>query len=70
MDASGRWPFWPELVLNEILVVEVILRQVQSIDSCLLGPAGSFIRAAFGTGFGIGGDVGTAIGASIRGHKP
>jgi hypothetical protein len=65
--ARHRAPF-AKLALDEVVVIEILLRQVQAARARFLRPAGFLIRAAFGTGSGFGRDFSAAIGASLGRH--
>src|SRR5207253_1770759 len=58
-----------KLALDEVVVIKLFLRQIQSVHVSYFGPAGLLIGATFRAGFGIGRDVRTAVGTSFRGHS-
>ena len=57
-----------EFPLHEFLVIELLVRQIESAGGRSVGPAGLFIGTAFGTGFGLGWNVSAAIGAGGHGN--
>ena len=69
MNAARHRALAAELALDEIVVVEVLLRQVQPICARRLRPAGLLIRPAFGAGPGLGRDFRAAVGASLGGMR-
>lgn len=69
MDAMRYETFlFPKFPLDELSVIEVVVRQVQAARSALFRPAGFLIRAAFGTGFCVGRNFRATVRANLWGH--
>src|SRR5882724_11038062 len=65
-DAMRQGFFGPEFFFDEILVIEVLVRQVEGFAGGGIRPTGFLAGAAFGAGFCAGRNVGAAIGAEFR----
>ena len=68
MDSSWHGALAPKLAVDEVVVIEVLVREVQTARARFFRPARLFIRSAFGTGPGPGRDIGAAVGTSLGRH--
>ena len=57
-----------EFAFDEVVIIKLLFRQVETIAMSVLGPACSIIRTAFGAGFRLGRHVRAAIGANPWRH--
>ena len=57
-----------ELAFDEIIVIEFLFGQIQSVNVGFFGPASLFIRATFGAGPGIAGEISATVGAGFGRH--
>lgn len=69
MDAVRDFFLPAKFIFNELVIVEFIIRQVQSAGVGMFRPAGRFIGAATGAGFRIARNVRAAIGANVGCHN-
>ena len=68
MDAAWDKLLPVKLAFYEIIVIEILIRQVQVVVPRLFRPAGPFIRTAFRAGFGAERNSRAAMGANVRCH--
>src|ERR1051325_14091 len=61
MHSTRHRAFFSELTLDEIVVIEVLLRQIQAAGLSLLRPTGFLIRTTFRTGSGFGWNFRAAV---------
>jgi hypothetical protein len=59
-------PFFAEFPLYELVVIEFIVRQIEGLSMGVIRPACLFIRAAFGTGSSIPGNIRAADRTGFR----
>jgi hypothetical protein len=67
-DAARFDRLWTEFVFYEFGMVEIFVRQAEMAGIRGFRPAGLFIRAAFGTGFGLGRHFSAAVWTNVGGH--
>ena len=69
MYALWNNAFLIKFPLHEIVVIEILIRQAESVGVGCFRPAGVFIRTAFWTRLGAGRDVCAAVGAGFGRHE-
>ena len=68
MKSMRDGAFGSELTFDEFVIIELLLREIQSANVRLLGPTGLLIGTTFGTGFGIGRNFSAAVRANLGTH--
>src|SRR5262245_6194772 len=69
MESTWNWAFIAKLAFCKFVVIELLVRQVQTTGIGFIGPTGILVRAASGTGAGVWWDFRATIGTNFRGHS-